>query len=85
MHWTAPPGTSLDRDDPHHHPRQRRAALHPRRDQGRELAWSRGHLRDYTGPSTKAQLWISIDPTADYGQTVTRLQEVADRYAGRGS
>ena len=27
-------------------------------------------------------LWISIDPGADYGKTVARLQEVASQYAG---
>jgi Cu/Ag efflux pump CusA len=81
MHWVAPPGTSL--------------AEMTRITTGigsdllsipgvNKVASSLGRaVNSETIPGPyEAELWVSIDPAADYHQTVTRLQEVADGYPG---
>ena len=81
MRWEAPPGTSL--------PEMTRITTRV----GNELlsipgvsevASSLGRAvtsETIPGPY-EGTLWISIDPGADYGKTVARLQEVASQYAG---
>ena len=39
-------------------------------------------LGDETSGVNFGELWISIDPKADYGRTVARIQTVANRYPG---
>ena len=81
MHWVAPPGTSLTE--------MTRITTRV----GSELlsipgvnkvASSLGRaVNSETIPGPyEGELWASIDPAADYHQTVTRLQEVADGYPG---
>ena len=81
MHWMAPPGTSLTEmtrittrvsDELLSVPGVIKVAS----SLGRAV-----NSEAIPGPY-EGELWVSINPTADYHQTVTRLQEVADRYAG---
>ena len=39
-------------------------------------------LGDETSGVNFGELWISIDPKADYGETINRIQEVANKYPG---
>ena len=81
MRWEAPPGTSL--------PEMTRITTRV----GNELLSIPGvsKVASSLGRAVTSQtipgpyegtLWISIDPAADYGKTVARLQDVASRYAG---
>jgi CzcA family heavy metal efflux pump len=81
MRWEAPPGTSL--------PEMTRITTRV----GNELLSIPGvsKVASSLGRAVTSQtipgpyegtLWISIDPAADYGKTVARLQEVTSQYAG---
>ena len=81
MHWMAPPGTSLTEmtrittrvsDELLSVP----GVIEVASSLGRAV-----NSETIPGPY-EGELWVSINPTVDYHQTVTRLQEVADRYAG---
>ena len=82
MHWVAPPGTSLTEmtrittrvsDELLSVPGVNKVAS----SLGRAV-----NSETIPGPY-EGELWVSINPTADYHQTVTRLQEVADRLCWR--
>ncbi|MBN1345485.1 MAG: efflux RND transporter permease subunit [Phycisphaerae bacterium] len=81
MHWVEKPGTSLDA--------MRRITT----DVSRELRAipgvrnfgahiGRAEVADEVVGTDFTELWISIDPNAEYGPTVARIKEVIDGYPG---
>ena len=82
-HWITKPGTSLTGGDA-----DRRAACQrdlrtdPRRPATAGRTSGRPSWPTRSSASNFGENWISVDPHADYDETLARIQEVVDRYPG---
>jgi CzcA family heavy metal efflux pump len=81
MHWVEKPGTSLDamRRITERASRELRA-IPGVRNFGSHLG--RAEVADEVVGPNFTELWISIEPTADYSATTHKIQEVVDGYPG---
>jgi CzcA family heavy metal efflux pump len=81
MHWVEKPGTSLDamRRITERASRELRA-IPGVRNFGSHIG--RAEVADEVVGPNFTELWLSIEPTADYGPTVHKIQEVVDGYPG---
>ncbi len=81
MHWVEKPGTSLDamRRITERVSRELRA-IPGVRNFGSHIG--RAEVADEVVGPNFTELWISIDPTADYSVTTHKIQEVVDGYPG---
>jgi Cu/Ag efflux pump CusA len=81
MHWVEKPGTSLDamRRITEQVSRELRA-IPGARNFGSHIG--RAEVADEVVGPNFTELWISIEPTADYAATVSKVQEVVDGYPG---
>lgn len=84
VEWNAAPGTSLGEMDRittrAAHEMER---LHGVRGVGAHIG--RAVLSDETSGVEAAELWVDVDPSANYGATLARVREVADGYPGVSS
>ena len=70
------------RDGPHHVAGRRRAARPPRSEGRRAHRSGQASLGDAPVGSDSAEMWVSIDPSADYGKTVKAVKDVVAGYPG---
>ena len=82
MHWIAEPGTSLPEERRMVTARQQGAARQSRRAQLRLAHRPGGRWPTRSSGANFTELWISIDPKADYDKTMAAVQTVVDGYPG---
>ncbi len=83
VRWEGPTGTSL----PEMNRISARISRELRRLPGIDNVGAhtgRAVLSDDIGGANAGELWVSIDPTVDYGQTLDRVKEVVNGYPGIG-
>ena len=82
MHWIAKPGTSVGRGAAHRHATPARSCARFRGCSNFGSHIGQAVLADEVGGVNFGEIWVSVDPAADYDATVAAIQEVVDGYPG---